>query len=155
MQSFLEPQGKILFLRLEPGEELMEGIRLGCFSAGVKAGTITSCIGSLNKAVYTYVKSDNSSPRGISYLEDISTDKPCELICAQGTVGLAEGENFSVHMHGLMVDVDGKIFGGHLLPGSITCVTVEVSIAVAESGQMLRLMDKKLDFPLFHFIVKD
>ena len=153
MQALREPNAKAIFWRLEPGEELLDGIKAGCAKFGVTAGTITSCIGSLTKTAYTFVKSNPANVSKIAYRDTIVAEDPNELICGQGTVGLTDGK-LDVHLHALMCDVNGKMFAGHMMPGSIICATMEISIAVAEAGQMKRGMDPIMQLPLFHFSAK-
>lgn len=153
MEFFTEAAGKTLFLHLHPGDGLMEGIKAACEKAGVKGGTVTSCIGSLKKTAYTYVKSDSANASGVAYRDTIVTDLPNEVICAQGTVGLRNGE-VDVHLHALMCDVDGKIFAGHMMPGCAVCVTMEISIAIAEAGELFRDLDPVMKLPVFQFVGK-
>ncbi len=150
MEIILQKNADIIFLRLEPGMELMEGIKAGCAAAGVKYGTIISCIGSLKQTAYTYAQRNPGNISGITYRHKIVTDKPNELISGQGTIGITDGEA-DVHLHALMCDVDGTLFAGHMMPGSIICATMEVSIAVAKDGTIEREFDPVMKLPIFHF----
>lgn len=150
MQTFLEPNAKTIFLRLERGEELMDGIKAGCAAHGVQSGCIISCIGSLDKTAYTYIKPNPANISGIAYRETFVIDEATELICGQGTAGLNDGK-VDVHLHAVMCDFDGKVFAGHMMPGCIVCATTEIAIAVAEAGEMRRGIDPALNLPLFHF----
>lgn len=149
MEAFIQESAKTLFLRLEPGEELFQGIKDTCARFGICHGTITSCIGSLKQTSYTYVQRSAESTTGMSYRETIVSDVPNELICGQGTIGISDGKA-DIHMHALMCDVDGKLFAGHMMPGNLISATMEISIAVAD-GVIERSMDHTLKFPLFHF----
>lgn len=150
MEYFLEKNGNFLFLRLGPGEKLIEGIKEACAEAGVEHGTITSCIGSLTKTSYTFVKTNAENITGIAYRDTIIANEPNEVISGQGTIGIS-GDKSTVHLHALMCDVDGKLFAGHMMPDCVVCATMEISIAVASSGKMVREFDQELRFPLFHF----
>lgn len=151
MQFFTETPGKFLFLRLEPGELLLEGILEGCAKAGVTYGSIISCIGSLKHTEYTYPMVYNESSAGIKYRETIKSDESNELISGQGTIGVSDGKA-DIHVHALMVDVNGKLFSGHMMPKCEVLVTMEIAIAVAEtSGTMLRAIDPAMKLPVFQF----
>ena len=151
MEYFLQKQSDTLFIRLAPGDLFLEGIQKACQKSDIRYGTITSCIGSLSRTAYTYVKADSSSTTGIAYRDTITTDKANEVISANGTIGLNTDGAMDIHMHALMVDIDGTMFAGHMMPGCVVCATMEISIAVAETGQMIREYDEVLKFPLFHF----
>ncbi|MGL4208637.1 MAG: PPC domain-containing DNA-binding protein [Candidatus Adiutrix sp.] len=150
MEGFLENNSSVLYLRLAPGMDLLEGIKNGCTEYGVQYGTITSCLGSLSQTAYTFVQRNPDNVSGIAYRKRIISDKPNELICAQGTIGLSGGE-MDVHLHAVMCDVDGTIFAGHMLPGCLICATMEISIAPAMSGTIVRNIDEVMKLPLFRF----
>ncbi len=150
MEYIVEPKGSVLFVRLSLGDELFTGIKEACKKAGVSQGTITSCIGSLSKTSYTFVKSEAKSVTKMAYRDTIVSEKPNELISGQGTIGMSNGE-LDIHMHALMCDVDGTLFAGHMMPGNIVAATMEISIAVANTGRIAREFDQTLQFPLFQF----
>lgn len=150
MEFFVERNDSFLFLRLSPGEDLIEGIKGACAEAGVEYGTITSCIGSLKKTSYTFVKANPENVTGIAYRDTIVSIEPNEVISGQGTVGKFDGKA-DVHLHALMCDVNGQLLAGHMMPGCLVCATMEISIAIARSGRMVREFDDVLRFPLFHF----
>ncbi len=152
MEYIVEPKGSTLFVRLSMGDELFSGIKQACKEAGVTQGTITSCIGSLSETHYTYVKSADTVTK-MAYRDTIVTDKANELICGQGTIGMS-GSELDIHMHALMCDIEGTLFAGHMMPGSIIAATMEISIAVSNSGRIAREFDQKLQFPLFQFLPK-
>ncbi len=151
MECFTENKGSLFYLRLSPGEPFLEGIIEACTKNGIKYGSIVSCIGSLSRTAYTFVKDQADSITKIAYRDTIITDKPNELICAQGTVGQSAEGGYDIHMHALMCDTDGTLFAGHMLPGSVICATMEICIAATTAGELVREYDEQLHFPLFHF----
>ena len=153
MESVIEKNGSFLFVRLAPGEELFDGILKACSDAGVKYGTIVSCIGSLSQTTYTMPRDEPKSITKIAYRDLMVASRPSELICAQGTIGSSEGGP-DMHMHALMVDADGRLFAGHMAKGCIICATMEICIAVTESGEFVREYDETLHFSLFHMMSK-
>lgn len=151
MQMFFEKTPKILFVRMERDEDLMEGIQTACENAGVKYGTIVSCLGSLSKTVYTYIAYDEKSVIKTGFRDNITTDVPNEILAACGTIGLSDKGTFDIHMHAVMIEPDATIFGGHLMPGCRTLVTMEMAIAVTDSGTMTRVYDPLALIALFQF----
>lgn len=151
MECFKEKRAEILYGRLEPGTDLFEGINEMCEQMGVKYGSIISCIGSLTKTTYTFVKRNEQSVVGIGYRDAQVLTQANELICGQGTIGLNNAGEREIHMHALMCDVDGNLIAGHLMPGCIICATMEIAIAIATEGTIVRSIDEKLKLPLFHF----
>ena len=154
MQMFFDKNPQMIFLRLERGEDLMEGIQAAFAKFGVKYGTITSCLGSLSRTVYNYIAYNDKSVTKTGFTENITSDVPNEVLAACGTVGVSEKGGFDIHIHAVMIEPDAKIFGGHLQPGCRVLVTMEMSIAVTESGTLTRVFDPDAQIALFQFAAK-
>ena len=149
-ESFIQQNTPMVFARIQPGEELFSSVYRICEEHGIQSGAVVGCIGSLTKTTYTYVAEIEDSPLGIGYLETKVLHRPTELLSAQGTIGRNKDTNqLDMHMHALMIDTDAKITAGHLLPGCIVCATIEMVIAVAQDGSIVRGMDPALGVPVF------
>lgn len=83
---------------------------------------------------------------GAGYSEPKFLDGPLELLSGQGSIGQEEGGGLFVHLHGLLSDRDGRIYGGHLVRGeNPVLITCEIMIGHAEGIQMLRTHDPEVD----------
>ena len=149
VEGFLQEGGRVLFGRLPPGTELFEGIDALCEAFGVECGSIVGCLGSLSRAVYTYIFPDPQHPVGIKYREPIVLETPAELISSQGIIGPNQGKR-DIHLHCALCDERGNFVAGHMLPGCMVCATVEVSILVADRG-IERKFDDETQFSIFRF----
>ena len=119
MKSFTANQlGRLHFIYLGKGEDLLINIREEVERLGIKSGIVVSGIGTFNKAIFHY----------IGTVEDKSTDifktveGPMELACIQGLV--LEGKP---HLHIVFSEVD-KTYAGHLEEGCIIQYLAEIAI---------------------------
>ena len=70
-----------------------------------------------------------------------------EILNIHGNVSLRDGEPF-VHIHILLGDAEGKIFGGHVLPGTIL-YACEVFIDVLEGPPLERQQEGRTGLHLW------
>ncbi len=150
VEGFIQEQGQILRGRLTYGTELLSGIDALCEQFNVKSGSLVGCLGSLNRAVYTYVYPYPEQAVGIKYFEPFVLDTPCELISAQGTIGPNNGKR-DIHLHAAMIDQHGNFVAGHMLPGCIVCATMELTIIAAPEESMERSFDEETQFSIFRY----
>lgn len=102
-----------LVLRLKPGEEIFQAIEALLAKEQVRAGVITSFVGSLKTAHLRFA----DAPEGTML------SGPFEIISCTGVVALSGS-----HIHLGIADGAGQCRGGHLLPGSLVYTTVELVI---------------------------
>ena len=84
---------------------------------------------------------------GAGYSDPNSVEGPIGILSAQGTIGLEENGDLFTHVHALLGDKTGKIFGGHLVKG--TCpvlVTCEIMINAYDTIRLRRTYDPEVDF---------
>lgn len=133
---------RAVVLRIQPGEDLLEGIEAGCARYGIKYGIITSCIGSLERIYLNYYfapKDDSSDPFGKE--RDLDLREPCVLISGQGLIcENADGSGLDVHLHAVMRDNYGKVYGSHIPKGN-NIVQYTVDVCVEEVGGMRLLRE--------------
>lgn len=152
-QSVLSTNGKSVVGRILPGVQLFEGIQQICEQYHIKYGVITALLGSLRAGSIVCVMENEESPLGISYSQGTIIEGPLEILSGQGMIGRGEEDEFQIHLHGLMVDKNLTIHGGHFIPeGNRVLATVEIMIQIVEDGEFLRKFDEETGFPLFHFI---
>jgi len=128
MISAVGRPGRLLAARLLPGQDLVEGA-LGLIKAnGFRSGTVTA-IGSLRSAKVVWAGSMDFGDDPMSVAVFYEMPGPVELGVAQGAFGTDENGQVVMHIHGLVMDKDGQMRCGNLLPGSAPVLaTVDLTI---------------------------
>ncbi len=125
-------------LRLSPGEDLRGAIETACESllaaADCKAACVISSVGSLSCAVLRF-----AAEAGGTRLEG-----PLEMITLSGTIA-APGQG-GVHLHASVADAQGRVTGGHLMPGCVVRTTAEVVLALLPQWSFSREVDTATGF---------
>ncbi|MDQ0158126.1 PPC domain-containing DNA-binding protein [Alkalibacillus salilacus] len=152
IQSVYSSDGENIYGRLEKGDDLLEGILEVCDSHGISAGSF-SCIGSLEKVGILQIGEKDGD---IGYTEPIYINKPVEILSGTGFIGRdLEGE-MDIHFHGLFVDINGQISGGHFIRGkNPTLVTMEFIVHTAKDVNLQRKTDESWNLPVFQFFQGD
>jgi uncharacterized protein len=136
---------KLVMARLHPGTDVIEGIAEVCRQHGVTSGSITTCIGSLQRASFFVVTSMDNKLGG-GYSDPIALPGPVELISSQGTVGQDELGNPFIHLHGVLSDSAGRSHGGHLIAGACpVLITCEVLIGVFQGLNAVHRHDAEVE----------
>ena len=99
--------------RLNPGQDLKKDIQKLVTEKQIKAGWISTCVGSLTNYNIRFANQPNGS-EGSGHLE---------IVSLTGTVSV----NGS-HLHISISDSTGKTTGGHLMDGCIVYTTAEIVI---------------------------
>lgn len=148
---FLEgnASSRAVIIRVLPGFDLIEGIEEACQSLGIKSGAVTSCIGSLQRASLMIAVPLNNKI-GAGYSDPRVLEGPLELLSGQGTIGLEEGGEIAIHLHGVVSDKEGHVHGGHLVKGeNPVLITCEVMVTQAEGIRIVRVYDPEVDMNIF------
>lgn len=135
--------GRVVVARLLPGEDLISGIAEACRRHGIKYGIITSCIGSLDSLYLQYYFEPKSADDPFGKDRDLVLHAPTVLISGQGLVceNVSDG-TIDVHLHAIMRDNQGKVYGSHIPPGgNIAQYTVDVAILEVKDMRLLRVWD--------------
>nr|WP_263327754.1 PPC domain-containing DNA-binding protein [Neobacillus sp. Marseille-Q6967] len=147
-QSVYDKKRGMIMGCLGQGEDLISGLKKACEKHQVTAGTI-SCIGSLTRVCMVQPEYENNR---MSYSKPIVLDALVELLSGHGVLGKNEQGELDIHFHGVFVDHQKTISGGHFLEGNnIVAVTVEFTIFVTEGIQPIRELYKPLGLPIFNF----
>jgi len=134
---------------LTQGVDLMEGILEECRKHNINSGMVTG-IGSLREAGYVLFKTDNGHPNG--YGNELTVSNPVELVNCTGFICEDESGDLDLHLHGLVVEENGKVSAGHFLKGkNPTLITVEFTILCGNEVQASRTFDKDLGFRVINF----
>ena len=116
----------IYAFRLKPGQDLKQEIQKFVNEKQVKAGWISTCVGSLK--VYN-IRFANQS-------KSTSDTGHFEIVSLTGTVSI----NGS-HLHMSISDSTGKTIGGHLSEGNIIYTTAEIVIQSSNNLEFKREKD--------------
>jgi len=117
--SFQMEPGPIHLVRLNTGEDLLDGITEYVTGAGIEAAWL-SYLGAVSRASLRYYDQDERVYR------DFDLNQHLEVLSGLGNVSLLEGAPF-VHTHAAFADAEGKAVGGHLNSGT-TVWALEVRI---------------------------
>lgn len=122
-------------LRLSPGDDLKASLT-AAFAAlsrerGVTAACVVSSVGSLSECVLRYA----AEPGGTKLSE------PLELITLSGTLSPN-----GAHLHASVSDAQGRVTGGHLMPGCIVRTTAEIILALLPQWDFRRAPDAQTGF---------
>jgi uncharacterized protein len=113
-------------LRIEPGEDLRNGLEAFVRGRGIGAAFVSTGIGSLSVAVL----------RMAGAKESIQLDGPLEILSLAGTAG-PEG----AHLHMAVSDSRGLVRGGHVCRGCRIRTTAEIVLGEIDGAVFLRRMD--------------
>lgn len=115
-ESWEGTAGRIISARLRPGTDLLSGIAAIVKKHLILAGAVVVSFGSLSKAEVTWTEGSKSDPA--KKAERLKLTGPLSFLSSQGKVGITEEGEPVVHLHGLLADLDGKIWGGHFHEGN-------------------------------------
>jgi uncharacterized protein len=113
-------------LRLPPGADLRDALQAALAERGAKAAFVVAGIGSLNPARLRLAGAEDALVLG----------GDCELLTLSGTLS-ADGP----HLHLALADAEGRVFGGHALPGCTVRTTAEVLIVWLDGWTFAREAD--------------
>jgi uncharacterized protein len=104
-------RGRIIFARLDHGEDIISQFTILAEDNGIEIGAL-SAIGALSRAGLAYYD-QKSHEYG-----EIALEEPVELASCFGNISLKDGRPF-VHAHTVLSDRMGRTWGGHLVRGTI------------------------------------
>ena len=104
-------EGDLLFVKMAPGEEIVEALIDACRMHDINTAVVLSSIGQLEKFKLGYfVEKGDYSP---TYFE-----KPHELVSISGMINRIE-ESYIPHLHASLGSLDKNLVGGHLIEGAV------------------------------------
>lgn len=140
--------GRLIAVRLSPGEDLILGIEEACNRHNIRHGVIISGIGSLRSAIFC--DPAELEPGKFGYGEPIVHEGPIELISTSGSIGEGSSGEVLLHVHCNFSDGTGDSFAGHLVEGNIVLITADLVIAEFDGIYMDRYLDEELGVYLMH-----
>jgi len=138
--DFYKPR-RILAGRLKLGDDLLPEITSLCRKNNISTGYL-SIIGAVRNARLGYY---NQAKR--SYTGCVKFRRKLEIASCAGNISLKDGEIF-VHLHIVLAGLDGKAFGGHLMPGT-EVFAAEYFIMELAGKKLHRVKDPSTGLPLW------
>lgn len=138
--------GRILAIRLAPGEDVLASMHRMLLDARITQGVILSGVASLEHATVRNIH--NFPPSWPIRPEDRHTsriDGPLEILAMQGNVAAAPDGELIIHCH-LEFSVGepaSHTFGGHLLEDTIVGTAGEIFIAELVDVSLVRAWDEE------------
>lgn len=125
--------GKLVFVRLVEDEDLLETVTKAARKAQVSAGFFF-LIGTLKKAKLGFFRDGK--------YETVEKDQPLEIVSCLGNMSIREDKIFA-HAHIAVSDDEGRVFGGHAMPGCVIAATGELVLVEAKGINLIRKLDEK------------
>ena len=118
-------------LRLKPHEDLKKSLMHFATQQKLKAGIITTCVGSLEQYHLRFANQKTGS-RAVGFFE---------IVSLTGTIS-----DSSCHLHMSLSDTTGKTIGGHLLDDNLVYTTAEIAITELTELSFERVADPTYGF---------
>ena len=118
--------GRVVVVKIESGEDLLEGIDRGARESGIRNGIIVNGIGSLSSYHLHVVETTKLPPGNIYWKDEAAFD--VDLINGY----IIDGR---VHAH-VTVSNETTTYGGHLEPGCRALTFCIITIAEAVTGDL-------------------
>jgi Predicted DNA-binding protein with PD1-like DNA-binding motif len=150
MQSVSGNIGRVVAVRLSPGEDLLEGLRDACEKHNLKNGLILTGIGSLRQArVFNPVPLPDRKI-GYGYGNPIELTGPIELLATSGMICQGDKGETLFHVHLSLSDQNGGGWGGHLIEGNRVLITVDFVLGEVEGINMGRKFNEEVELMIFN-----
>ncbi|MTD31388.1 PCC domain-containing protein [Planomicrobium sp. YIM 101495] len=149
LQAVYDEGAKRIAGRLKKDTDLFTGIKEVCSHFGVESAHF-QCFGSLKYASYLQVERAGEGGL-IQYSEKRQSNSAVELLSGSGFVGKGEDGEVDVHFHGMLIDCDGRLDGGHFIADeNPVAVTIEFIIFPLDMD-LQRGKDAHWGLPVFQF----
>jgi hypothetical protein len=148
-EEFAGKPGRIISARLMAGSDLLNGIVEIAKKYQVRAGVVSVCFGSLSKTEVRWGERSKEGKGGSKRSDPKVLDGPISFLSAQGKVGIPRKGDPVIHMHGVLADTTGHVWGGHLFPGeNPTYATMDVVIQEVEGIEFAKMPDPETNSEL-------
>jgi predicted DNA-binding protein with PD1-like motif len=104
----------LLPLRLHPGDDLRDALQAAVRAQRLQAAFVVAGIGSLTDARLRLAAAEGATV----------VPGPSEILMLSGSLGADHA-----HLHMSVADAQGRVVGGHVLPGCVVRTTAELLIA--------------------------
>lgn len=130
-----------VFVRFDPGEEIVENLQALCEELDIKAGSLTA-IGALGEATIGFFNPANKKYKKKELNGDF------EITSMVGNISRMKEEVY-LHIHITLGDENFKVLGGHFDRGVVSA-TCEMVINV-DNGVINRIQGQKYNLNIFDF----
>ncbi|MBN1420012.1 MAG: DUF296 domain-containing protein [Planctomycetes bacterium] len=142
--------GRIVAFRLESGADLIEGLREKAEAGGMRAGTVQSLTGGIERAVVEVAQAAPGRPFGIA-AKRIALQGPLVICSGQGTICIDDGGRVIPEVYVCLADGEGHQWGGRLEPGSAPVAdAIEGAIIEVKEASFRRVRDEESGRSLFN-----
>ena len=132
---------RMLFIKLEPDDDLLESLTEAVTDNSIQTGFFTA-IGAIKTANLGYYLLDQKK------YKTITLEGNFEIASCLGNVTLKDG-NPMIHAHLVVSDQKGRAFGGHLLADNKISVTGEIFLVEA-GAPLIRTLDDQFQLSLIN-----
>jgi predicted DNA-binding protein with PD1-like motif len=132
--------GRTVFVRLLENEDVSNAIKEKAEQSGIHAGYFL-LIGMVKKAILGFYKNRK--------YKQIEVAGPLEIVSCLGSISVREDGELVAHAHISVADEEGRVFGGHLLPGCPVDVTAELVLVDTPEAKLKKVLEKKLNLYLW------
>jgi predicted DNA-binding protein with PD1-like motif len=130
---------RMLFIKLEPNDDILESITHAAKDHKISTGFFTA-IGAVNSAQIGYYQMDAKKYKTLTFKGNF------EIVSCIGNITLKDNTPL-IHAHLIISDENGTPFSGHLLPGCRISVTGEVFLVESQTN-LKRELDMQFDLSL-------
>ena len=150
MKHVIASFGNVVAVRLLPGTDIMGGLKKICEETGIFYGYLLMAIGTVNKATIQIFRPRPETKLGAGYTEPETIPGPIEILGLSGIIFQTEKGEVALHLHGTFCDKEGKILGGHIVPGgNPICATLDACIAQVSGAKFMARYDEETELNLF------
>jgi predicted DNA-binding protein with PD1-like motif len=141
--------GRIISGRLLPGCDMLLGIIEMARSHHVRSAWVNG-FGSLARADFSPgLRPSVANPDRVDRRPNVNLSGPLEMWSGMGRLGIPDKGEPLIHFHGLVVDPEGQLYGGHFFPGdNPVYATFEVHIQEILDVEFRLKMDEAVEIPL-------
>lgn len=147
--QWVEARGRAFSFTMQAGLPLLEAARRGFAEAGFSAGVLSMREGALGPFAYVMPALSKTGANAAFYSDMFRPAGITRLKLGAMTLGERDGAPF-FHCHGLWVESDGHLHGGHILPEeSIVAEAFAVQAFGIDGAMFIAEPDAETNFKLF------
>lgn len=131
----------VLYVRVEPGEDVIESMKLAVESYSLGSAAVVAAAGSAELVRYGVVKLVDGVP---IYEDPQELTGAIELTGIQGHIGREASGKLTFHLHGSFALADGSVVAGHVYE-ALALVTAEITLIGTYESEWVRSAEKYRD----------
>ncbi|MEO8410255.1 MAG: PPC domain-containing DNA-binding protein [Propionivibrio sp.] len=125
-------QGRRFFIKIRPGESLVDNIKQFITEQKIHSAVILSAIGSVKNVRLNDIKTGAKLPITAARLTPHELEGPLELLGLTGNIVPGESGDVNCHLHIMASKSSGDVVGGHMDDAQVfaTCEIVLVELVI-------------------------